>query len=119
MTSAALRLEARGITKSFPGVRAVANVDLALMPGEIHALVGENGSGKSTLCMVFSGIYRPDSGIIFIDGAMVRPENPRHAQALGAELIAGGDRHLEFEKLVGESACIVWLKKVHAMEVHR
>jgi len=87
MTSAALRLEARGITKSFPGVRAVANVDLALMPGEIHALVGENGSGKSTLCMVFSGIYRPDSGIIFIDGAMVRPENPRHAQALGISMM--------------------------------
>lgn len=87
MTPTPPRLEAHGISKSFPGVLAVSNADLALMPGEIHALVGENGSGKSTLCMVFSGIYQPDAGDIFIDGTMARPENPRHAQALGISMM--------------------------------
>ena len=63
-------LEMRGITKTFPGVRALSNVNLSVMPGEIHALVGENGAGKSTLMKVLSGVY-PDgsfAGSIVFDG---------------------------------------------------
>ncbi len=61
-------LELRGITKSFPGVRALGGVDLALYPGQVTALVGENGAGKSTLVKVLTGIYRADAGQIVVDG---------------------------------------------------
>lgn len=81
------RLEARKLTKSFSGVRAVSQADLVVMPHEIHALVGENGSGKSTLCMTLSGVYQPDSGEVHVDGVRVMPENPRHAQSLGISMM--------------------------------
>ena len=61
-------LTLRGISKSFPGVRALQGIDLDVLPGEIHALLGENGAGKSTLMKILSGIYRPDAGEIRIDG---------------------------------------------------
>ena len=52
-------LEMRDITKTFPGVKALSNVNLSIMPAEIHAVVGENGAGKSTLMKVLSGVYPP------------------------------------------------------------
>ena len=58
-----------GISKSFPGVRALAEVSLALYPGSVTALVGENGAGKSTLVKILTGIYQPDEGTIRVDGA--------------------------------------------------
>ncbi|MBB1249749.1 sugar ABC transporter ATP-binding protein [Rhizobium sp. G21] len=58
----------KGISKSFPGVRALSNVDLALHPGQVTALIGENGAGKSTLVKVMTGIYQPDDGAIEING---------------------------------------------------
>ena len=61
-------LEARGIVKTFPGVRALGGVDFAIREGEVHALVGENGAGKSTLMMILGGIYKPDEGEIFVEG---------------------------------------------------
>ncbi|MDA8410456.1 MAG: sugar ABC transporter ATP-binding protein [Treponema sp.] len=64
-------LEARGITKTFPGVKALDGVDLRVRRGETHAIVGENGAGKSTLMMVLTGVYRPDSGQILLDGKPV------------------------------------------------
>lgn len=51
-----------GITKSFPGVRALDGVDLDVLPGEVHCLLGQNGAGKSTLIKVLSGAHRPDAG---------------------------------------------------------
>ncbi len=62
-------IEMRGISKSFPGVRALNDVSFAVEPGEVHALVGENGAGKSTLIKILSGVYQPDAGQILLNGA--------------------------------------------------
>lgn len=71
------------ITKIFPGVRALDQVSLEVMPGEIHALVGENGAGKSTLVNIVSGVHQPDGGEMHFDGKKYTPSNPREAQELG------------------------------------
>ena len=57
-------LSLRGITKSFPGVRALNGVQLDLYPGQVTALIGENGAGKSTIVKILTGIYQPDDGTI-------------------------------------------------------
>ena len=61
-------IEARSIVKSFGGVRAVDDVSVSVMPGEIHAVIGENGAGKSTLMRILAGVETPDSGSVRIDG---------------------------------------------------
>ena len=80
-------LEVRGITKSFPGVRALKNVDLRIWPGEVHALMGENGAGKSTLMKILAGAYRPDSGAILLDGNPVQFRTPHEARLAGIGII--------------------------------
>ncbi|MCL2248990.1 MAG: sugar ABC transporter ATP-binding protein [Oscillospiraceae bacterium] len=80
-------LELRGITKLFPGVKALDNVDFKLKPGEIHALMGENGAGKSTLIKVITGVHIPDEGDIIIDGKKVSFKSPRDASHLGVAAI--------------------------------
>lgn len=80
-------LEMKGISKRFPGVQALDNVDFEVERGEIHALVGENGAGKSTLMKVLMGVYPKDSGWIFLDGKEVRISNPREAENLGISMI--------------------------------
>ncbi len=77
----------KGIAKSFGGVRALKGVDLDLVPGEIHGLVGENGAGKSTLMKVLSGAHQPDSGQILIDGRPVRFKGPVQAYAAGVRIV--------------------------------
>ncbi|MGB2956896.1 MAG: ATP-binding cassette domain-containing protein, partial [Anaerolineales bacterium] len=74
-----LALEARKITKRFPGVIANNRVDFSLKKGEIHGLLGENGAGKSTLMNVIYGLYSADEGEIFINGEMVEINNPHDA----------------------------------------
>jgi ribose transport system ATP-binding protein len=76
-----------GITKTFPGVRALDHVDFDLYPGEVHVLLGENGAGKSTLMKVLAGAYQPDSGEIEIQGQKVRIRDPQHGQRLGISVI--------------------------------
>ena len=66
-------LEAERIEKSFPGVQALAGVDLAVDPGEVHALLGENGAGKSTLMKVLAGSIKPDAGVLRLDGRELPP----------------------------------------------
>ena len=82
-------LEMRGIGKSFPGVRALDQVDLTVRTGEIHAICGENGAGKSTLMKVLSGIYPHGSyeGEIFFDGALLRNGSIRDSENLGIIII--------------------------------
>ncbi len=83
----AARLEVKGITKRFPGVLANDHVDFAVMPGEIHALLGENGAGKSTLVKMIYGVLHPDEGSIFWDGTEVRVADPHAARALGIGMV--------------------------------
>jgi rhamnose transport system ATP-binding protein len=79
--------ELRGVEKSFGGVHALRGVDLALMPGEVHSLVGENGAGKSTLVRILGGVYQPDRGAVAIGGEDVRLHGPRDARARGIAVI--------------------------------
>jgi rhamnose transport system ATP-binding protein len=75
------------ITKTFPGVRALSEVDLALYPGQVTALIGENGAGKSTLVKTMTGIYQPDGGEIFVAGKAVNLQSPHAAFQLGITAI--------------------------------
>ena len=87
MNTARPVLEMRGIRKAFPGVVALAGVDLTLLPGEVHMLLGENGAGKSTLMKILSGAYRKDAGEIRIHNRIVEIGSPRHALDLGIRVI--------------------------------
>ncbi len=82
-------LTMRGICKSFPGVRALNNVDFTLRKGEIHALMGENGAGKSTLIKVLTGVYEKDDGTIWIDGCQgeAHIHSPQQAQNIGISTV--------------------------------
>ena len=80
-------LEARGVSKSFPGVKALDDVALTLRRGEVHALVGENGAGKSTLIKVLTGVYQRDSGQVLHHEEPTHFAGPRAAQAAGISTI--------------------------------
>jgi ribose transport system ATP-binding protein len=80
-------LEARGISKAFPGVQALQDVSLTLRRGEVLAVVGENGAGKSTLMKILAGVYTPDAGEIHIDGKPVIIPDVERSQKLGIVLI--------------------------------
>ena len=80
-------LSMTGITKSFPGVVALENVDFTLKKGEVHALIGENGAGKSTLIKVLTGVEHPDAGSIELDGKLVQVRSPQHSQELGISTV--------------------------------
>ncbi|PKP67461.1 MAG: ribose ABC transporter ATP-binding protein, partial [Alphaproteobacteria bacterium HGW-Alphaproteobacteria-8] len=85
MTDPVLRLE--GIVKTFPGVRALDGVSFSVMPGEVHALMGENGAGKSTLMKVLGGIHQPDDGAIYVGGERIVMSGPLEARANGIVFI--------------------------------
>ena len=80
-------VRAAGITKYFGGVRALENVSLDFIPGEIVALVGDNGAGKSTLVKILSGIYQPDEGSIWLGDTEVRQLDPARAREFGIETV--------------------------------
>jgi simple sugar transport system ATP-binding protein len=80
-------VELRGITKHFQGVRALSGVDFRLLPGEVHALMGQNGAGKSTLVKVLTGVHRADAGQLLLDGQEISPQSPLDAQQLGISTV--------------------------------
>ncbi len=80
-------LEVQGISKSFPGVRALDNVNLKLRPGEIHALIGENGAGKSTLIKIVTGLYQPDGGTILLNGSDTHFASTHDAMTAGISFV--------------------------------
>ncbi|CAA9412068.1 MAG: Ribose ABC transport system, ATP-binding protein RbsA [uncultured Rubellimicrobium sp.] len=81
------RLKLAGISKSFPGVRALDNVTFEVRPGEVHGLLGENGAGKSTLLNTLSAVFKADEGHIEIDGRPVEIRSPLEARAAGIAMI--------------------------------
>ncbi len=82
-----LRAELRGISKRFGATQALADVSLGLLPGEIHALVGENGAGKSTLVKILAGVHQPDDGTIVLDGQPIQIAGPADARANGIAVV--------------------------------
>ena len=80
-------LTLKGISKSFPGVRALGGVSLDVRPGEIHGLLGENGAGKSTLIKIIAGAYAPDEGEMIFAGEPVRWSSPRQAKLRGVHVV--------------------------------
>lgn len=87
MTMNDLLLTMRGVKKSFGASLALDGVDLDLVAGEVHALIGENGAGKSTLMKILSGSHRPDSGVMTLAGEPYRPRNPHEARSRGVAMI--------------------------------
>lgn len=85
--SAVAALTMRGISKSFPGIRALTDVDLAVAAGEVHAIVGENGAGKSTLMKILAGVHQPDEGTIEIDGVETVIDDPVDARRRGIGMV--------------------------------
>lgn len=81
------RLEMHGISKSFPGVKALDGVNLNIRPGTVHALMGENGAGKSTLMKCLFGIYKMDEGEVFVDGEKMNITNPDEALKHGLAMV--------------------------------
>lgn len=80
-------IEARNLTKKFPGMLALDQVDFELLPGEVHAIAGENGAGKSTLMLALAGVHQPDNGDVLIDGEPVRLRDPHHSQTYGISTV--------------------------------
>lgn len=81
------RLVMEGITKEFPGVKALSNVNFRLYPGEVHALMGENGAGKSTLIKTLTGVYSIDEGSVKLEGKPIHVNTPLEAQELGISTV--------------------------------
>ena len=110
-TLAKIILEMKNITKTFPGVKALDNVNFQVEEGEIHALVGENGAGKSTLIKTLTGVHKPDKGQIIVDGQEMHFNTPQEAIQAG---IACVYQELNIEKLLNITDNIYinkWLKK--------
>jgi monosaccharide-transporting ATPase len=80
-------LSMKRITKVFPGVKALSDVDFRLFKGEVHAIMGQNGAGKSTLVKVLTGVHEHDSGEILLEGRPIRPDSPLAAQKLGISTV--------------------------------
>jgi galactofuranose transport system ATP-binding protein len=80
-------LSMKRITKTFPGVKALSDVDFRLFKGEVHAIMGQNGAGKSTLVKVLTGVHEHDSGEILLEGRPIRPDSPLAAQKLGISTV--------------------------------
>src|SRR3954453_14150167 len=107
------RLRMSGVRKSYGPTAALRGVDLELLPGEVHALVGENGAGKSKLMKVLSGAERPDAGAMELDGAAYQPAGPQDARRRGVamiyqELAVFPDLSVEANVLLGLESSIGW-----------
>jgi ribose transport system ATP-binding protein len=87
MSDQPLRLNIEHVTKTYPGVKALNDISLRVRPGEVHALLGENGAGKSTLLRSMSGVVKPDSGTVALDGEVLTLRSPLDARRAGIAMI--------------------------------
>jgi len=101
-------LEAKSLTKRFPGVLAVDNVNFDLLKGEIHGLVGENGAGKSTFVKMLDGSYRPDEGKVILNGQEIKLNSPQEANQKGIGMVYQ-ELMLLPHLSVAENICLSWL----------
>lgn len=117
-SSIAPRLQLTGITKRFPGVLANDSVSFSVLPGEIHALLGENGAGKSTLVKMIYGIMQPDAGEIRWNGQPITVTNPKAARKLGIGMVF---QHFSlFEAMtVLENIALGMDSKIHARDLEK
>jgi ABC-type sugar transport system ATPase subunit len=99
-------LSIKGLTKSYPGVRALSNVDLSVLPGEVHAIVGQNGAGKSTLLKIVAGLVAPDSGAIYVNGLKATITSPRAAHGYGINAVPQ-ELSLVMHVTVAENICMM------------
>lgn len=117
-------LELNGITKLFPGVRALNEVHFKLKKGEIHALMGENGAGKSTFIKIITGVHKQDEGEIILNGEAIQLNNPKEAQKIGIaaiyqhvtnypDLTVTENIFMGHEKIQNKTRRLLW-KKMHA-----
>jgi general nucleoside transport system ATP-binding protein len=108
-----LRLELTGISKQYPGVRANDGINLAVQPGQIHAVLGENGAGKSTLMKIIYGAVQPDAGRIAFNGQAVQVASPAQARALGISMVY---QHFSlFDALTAAENVWLGLDKTHSL----
>ena len=106
-----VKLQLRGITKTFPGVTALDDVHFSLRKGTVHALCGENGAGKSTLMKILDGIYQPDAGEIVLDGEAIRIASPIQAREHGIAMIFQELTYVP-DLTIAENICLgVWPMK--------
>lgn len=104
-------VELKNVTKRFPGVVALSNMQLTIKPGEIHGLIGENGAGKSTLIKVLTGVHQPDEGEIYVEDQLCTFKDPNESKAKG---IACVYQELNIEKLLSVTDNVFinnWIKK--------
>lgn len=108
MKNATKVLEAKNLTKRFPGVLAVDNVNFDLLKGEIHGLVGENGAGKSTFVKMLDGSYRPNKGKIILNGQEIKLNSPQEANQKGIGMVYQ-ELMLLPHLSIAENICLSWL----------
>ncbi|OYP36720.1 D-xylose ABC transporter ATP-binding protein, partial [Lachnotalea glycerini] len=87
MTEKVYKMQLENISKSFPGVKALDDVNITLRAGTVHAIVGENGAGKSTLMKIINGLYKRDTGRILLDGKEVSFSGPMESSEAGIAMI--------------------------------
>ena len=95
-------LKLESVSKSFPGVKALDNVQMAVYPGEIHGLVGENGAGKSTLIKIIMGVYQKDQGVMTINGEEIVIEDVIAASRHGLAAVYQ-DLNMALDLSIGEN----------------
>lgn len=124
MTASTPLLQLKGITKVFPGVRALENVQLDLWPGKVTALIGENGAGKSTLVKVMTGIYQPEEGEILYKAIPITLPTPDSAHRIGItaihqETVLFDELSVTENIFVGQYLSKGWLKKLDWPAMHQ